>query len=368
MKINNIFYLLLTVFFILKNNEPALSLEKLERETPALSAKPAAPAAVAASAASAAAAAIAHAPAAKKSSEGDEKKQNAMKKEDAKLAAITAKGRFAGYGFTPEGSYVLVDNLDGAPSRQRVSLLGNQIEILIVRQKFCIGSYDLESMEGSPCPDRAAAEGGHQNCAKCFKKTGFNPAFYKFPKESLSPQQQKYNLNNHYVYLAYFNNGVPKVGIAYKPRLFGRWLEQGALATTIVAECSDAYKARELEAQISAMFKLPEGYSSLEKNLWLQTPFDIAMAQKVLAAHRTAIMKGLKLDAGEAVVYDLTGHYSKKPINFKAVGVVSTKASKLVGTCIGIFGDNMYFETSTGLYVQSLKKLVGKSLITVIAK
>ncbi len=115
-------------------------------------------------------------------------------------------------------------------------------------EKFCIGWYDLEKSQNHHCETSQQVDGRYTDCYICRAKTGFNPAFYNTTE--ISPAQAQLNKQPHLVYLAYFGEGLIKVGITASRRGHKRLFEQGALFYAIIAEEPNANDARKLEARL----------------------------------------------------------------------------------------------------------------------
>lgn len=274
-------------------------------------------------------------------------------------------GLFAGFDLTEEESFVWIDDVENSvPSRKKVPLQGQFFEIEELQKKYCIGSYNLENMEGTPCPSKAYALKKAQNCKKCFEITGFNPAFYQVSRDQLSLQQQTYNLKPHCVYLASFQEEKAlKVGLAYTPRLLGRWLEQGALAATVIQHFADAYQARELEERISKKCKIPEGFSCEKKRLWLKSPFRVDKVLTDLKDQKEKIISKLQLPDPQTKLCDLWSLYKIEGNDFQKFEDRTFIKQKIQGRCLGLVGDTLIYEHNSQKYMCGLKKHVGASVI-----
>lgn len=133
----------------------------------------------------------------------------------------------ASYGFTNEGSYLTVNDID-AETQYYVPVRGTTLSIKRFPERFCTGRIDLKTFESSVCPLKVELLPTEKDdiCPACQEATGFNPSFYF--AETVSPQQREYNLTPHFVYLAYFSPQHVKAGISSETRGIGRLLEQGA--------------------------------------------------------------------------------------------------------------------------------------------
>lgn len=118
--------------------------------------------------------------------------------------------------------------------------------------KYCVGNKDINDHEFLGCPNHAKVFGKSKKCPECNKndllkyciRCKGDHCFVKH-QDVLSRCNQE-----HYVYLAYFQNDVVKVGVAHSRRKYIRLYEQGALYSLIIASCSTGRSARELESNI----------------------------------------------------------------------------------------------------------------------
>lgn len=156
-------------------------------------------------------------------------------------------------------------------------------------QRFCIGWHDLATGEDFACPEKSEVDKKYEQCPRCQKRTGFNPAFYNAAEGDISAQQIERNQQPHFVYLAYFAENTIKVGISFAGRGTARLLEQGARAALILDEFPSANVARNYEAKISAMPNFCENVKSNAKIKLLETRFDETKAEKLLTEARSLI-------------------------------------------------------------------------------
>jgi hypothetical protein len=161
-------------------------------------------------------------------------------------------------------------------------------------KRYCKGWYDMTTGASSPCPDQAEIDTKYEQCSICQKRTGFNPAFYH--AKSVSPQQEARNLEPHFLYLAYFNDDIIKVGISHAARGNSRLLEQGARSALVLDTFPSAHIARQYEAQIAELAGICETVQIQKKVAALARPHNTEVATKKLAETRSKIEDLLKVD------------------------------------------------------------------------
>jgi Protein of unknown function (DUF2797) len=154
----------------------------------------------------------------------------------------------------------------GGAERETLSLTGLTVNLARLKGRRCTGYFDLADYSAFPCPELAKLElASGTQCPACFRRSGFNPAFYNAPADSLSPQQRAYNARPHVVYLAGFDELLLKVGISSNDRAANRLREQGALSAYVIAQCDDAGAARDIESAIVADGCIKEAVSGAKK-------------------------------------------------------------------------------------------------------
>jgi hypothetical protein len=268
-------------------------------------------------------------------------------------------GLLAGYGCDREGGFLVLDDRACSPwRRRRFGVKGARFTVQSLGGRFCTGRYDLGSGQSSPCPE-AAALGPEQpeQCARCWRATGFNPAFY-FALE-VSPQQEKRNREPHLVYLAHFGCGTVKVGMTHERRGIHRLLEQGARAGVVIARFDDAHQARALEEAIARQLGLPETVRAARKRHLLGAPFAPDVARRELEEW---IERARELDAelAESPEVQHFDHFYGGPVlfNHNLTDLSETEPLAISGTCQGMIGDVLVMTQSDRLYMLSIGALV----------
>jgi len=279
------------------------------------------------------------------------------------LAAVFMSTLLSGYGFDEQhGPYFVLDDLAGGQTRRtRVYVRNAPLTLSATEQRYCTGSFDLDSYEASPCPEQAQVKADLETCFSCFRRTGFNPSFYNVPKDTISAQQLAYNERPHVVYLAYFAEGCVKVGISSQDRMFSRWRGQGARLATRLVSAEDAYAAREIEERVAREGGLPEALRGSRKRQLLNLPLDVASATNTLEVTRQRLARELDIHCAEASIHDLTRDYlGSHGLDLPVTDVSDEASPNISGTGIGMVGDVLLVEESRRQYMLSLKDLIGR--------
>lgn len=269
----------------------------------------------------------------------------------------------SGYGFDErEGPYLLLDELaTGNTQRRRAPVRGVPITLSATDQRYCTGTFDLETYERLPCPEQAPVKGDLETCYRCFRTTGFNPSFYNMPKEGISAQQRAYNERPHVVYLAYFAESHVKVGISSQDRLFSRWRGQGARLATRLLSVGNAYAAREVEERAAREAGLTEALRASRKRQLLNVPLDAAAGARLLEGTRERLARTLGIKAAEAEIHDLTRDYlGAGQLDLPVTDVSDDAPQGISGVGVGLVGDILIVEEAGRQFMLSLKELIGR--------
>ena len=258
---------------------------------------------------------------------------------------------FVGLGFCKDqGPFFAVDSCqDASRTRGQYFLDQKNIQLQLSSHNHCIGYYDLLQVKDYPCPENAAVSSAsktHQ-CPTCFQRTGFRPAFYNHDSDDLSVQQKQYNQRPHDVYLAAFDHGHVKVGIAYHNRLWARWAEQGARKASVIQQCSDAYEARSLEQSIQKNFKIPDRVTMSVKKRALRT-YDPMTTQMQLLMTKRHVLKSLQRDDQRTEIVEMDPAYRLQALSayFLEETQVSDRNPKIEGQFYGMIGSLLFIKTS----------------------
>jgi hypothetical protein len=277
------------------------------------------------------------------------------------LIPETEQGLLAGYGCDRDGGFLVLDELEGSRwRRRRLAVRGARFTLQASGGRHCTGRHDLATGLSQPCPE-AASLGPDQpeQCTKCWRATGFNPAFY-FALD-VSPQQEKRNLEPHLVYLAHFGCGTIKVGMTHERRGISRMLEQGARSGAIIARFEDAHRARALEAAIARELGLHETVRAAKKRHLLGAPFAAEVAARELEEQieRVRELGAEVVQSPEVQCFDR--FYGGPALFAHALTDLSeTEPLAISGSCQGMIGDVLVMEQSNRFYMLSVGNLVSQ--------
>lgn len=227
-------------------------------------------------------------------------------------------------------------------------------------QRFCVGWRDITNGERHTCPDAQTVDRKYEQCAACQKRTGFNPAFYN--TTSVSSQQEARNLEPHILYLAYFGDGITKVGISHAARGNSRLLEQGARSALILETFPSAHIARQYEAKIAASPGIAETILIRKKIAALSNPYSQADAEaRLQATHHNA-----EAELKTGFTHNPVVHFDDR---FFPQGTPSLEAAYdagshhlISGKVSGMLGSLLFCEQQDTQVFLPLKKYVGYRL------
>lgn len=261
---------------------------------------------------------------------------------------------------------IIDDIVKGSTKRSSIVVQDQHFSVEFDTQKYCVGSYDIESFRTQSCPKQSKISSSYERCFPCSQLLQFNPSFYNVSADQLSEKQKKYNLEPHTVYLAYFGKEHVKIGIANSRRTQTRLLEQGARAALLIKKCEDAYKAREIESQVSSKTDITEQMRSDQKRKLIKT-FNFEDAAKTLMETRKLIQSKLDLELNEDEPINFQKFYlGKNSIGGAIEDLSSNKTPKLTGKGIGMIGDVLLLDQGNKTNIISLKKFIGFRLLKII--
>lgn len=228
----------------------------------------------------------------------------------------------AGYGFDGRGPYLELNDMM-QHEQVRFHVRGKTFTLKRLRERRCVGRFDLMTGEVSVCPLNVELLPNSKDdmCPACQDATGFNPSFYY--AASISPQQRAYNATPHYVYVAYFAPGFVKAGISAEARGINRLLEQGARAARIVGRFDNADDARQLEAALCAQEGMFETMRASKKvELLAEASFDFETARRAIDdgtarvdLTRFGSMSSCGIALGDARAAAQPGAYARTPLD-----------------------------------------------------
>lgn len=260
-----------------------------------------------------------------------------------------AKFIFSGIHYESSTAYFIMDN-GGYSSCERVLLpvLGKDIKLIRHKGQYCTGYYDLETLKKHPCPTVSKVTNKLESCPECIKRMDFNPHFYNVKTDGISIKQQAYLNEPHLVYLAFFGGDYYKVGITNKRRSLARFHEQGARYACIIAECSNAYSAREIEHNFISFCGLKE---TIRKKTKRKLSLSLYEAEPVndFFLDRINFYNMLNLNGSQVSLLDffnLDNCYFSSGAHPDGLirDISDSKPVSLSGRVIGIIGDNIFLE------------------------
>lgn len=266
----------------------------------------------------------------------------------------------SGYSFDKTGPYLIFCDIENEEYK-KLSLESKNLNISKIPKRYCIGTYDLSTCSYKPCKHKNKLDLSSKinNCPECFRKIGFNPAFYN--AKTISPKQLKYNEFEHCVYMAYFSNSHIKIGIASKKRLLLRLLEQGARAAYILKTFPDAYLARNFEAKLCyGGFGLLEKLSSSQKANIL---CNVAYNEKEALKNLNKMLKNIDI-IPESKFLNLNPRYfyNHIPKNFSDYVYYVKDDDHLSGKVVGMVGDMIILQQDFYFFALSIKNFISHEI------
>jgi hypothetical protein len=228
------------------------------------------------------------------------------------------------------------------------------------KDMFCIGYFqDGEYIE---CINNLLVGKGFERCKYCEDKVGFRSAFLfgGAPNDNA----KKYLSQKHYVYLAYFEPGIIKVGTASSSRKELRLIEQDALMYMIIAQ-SDGFNIQNLEKAISSNFQIVEKVTLKQKLKSIEQRPNFENAQKLLLKYRDEILVNpivierfsswfIKDTKIINLIDRLENIYFPKNANFES------ETEHVVGKFLGLRGRFLIIKNSNFEVMLDKKQLIGR--------
>ncbi|MFD5179032.1 hypothetical protein ACFWM1_24720 [Nocardia sp. NPDC058379] len=140
--------------------------------------------------------------------------------------------------------------------------------------RFCLGYHGFGAGRRGrqACPGRARVDSGKQ-CAQCRITEGWSVVHsHRGPLTALPEQVRGYVAQPHHLYIAYFGDGMTKVGTASAVRRQRRLFEQGALVARFITDSPDGLHVRELERVVSERAGLRQAVAGVTKTRILTKP------------------------------------------------------------------------------------------------
>jgi hypothetical protein len=235
------------------------------------------------------------------------------------------------------------------------------------------GNIQCAGYEKDGVWNNCATGGAHgvRKCEECKKREGMPVAQYcdGFNTDMFSGEELEKLSCPHYVYLAFFDSGLIKVGVSSSERGYLRQIEQGSHYTMIVAEGMWGVPARQFETILRKAGIIDKIQSSQKKDALLGT-IDKKAAQKemeeLLAKYLPAVL-AQRPDFEQylkkpAEVFEWSEKYhlqeakkSDKPIHSTDLGL----GESVSGTLLSAKGSFLVLETDAERVILDAKKLKG---------
>jgi hypothetical protein len=244
--------------------------------------------------------------------------------------------------------------------RGRFAVRGARFTVQASGGRHCTGRHDLATGQSQPCPEGASLEPEQpEQCTRCWRATGFNPAFYH--ALDVSPQQERRNLEPHVVYLAHFGCSTIKVGMTHERRGIARLLEQGARAGVVLQRFEDAHRARALEEAIARELGVLETVRAARKRHLLGAPFALATAERELEEQIERVRE-LGAEIAQSPEVQCFDRFYGGPALFAhaLTDLSETEPLAISGTCQGMIGDVLVMQQGNRHYMLSLGNLVSQ--------
>lgn len=270
-----------------------------------------------------------------------------------------------GYGFNQQGPFLTIDGLSAqGVQRKRYYLLDKQFTLTRFDERYCTGRYDLDTMQSASCPNRAQLQNTTGTvCHSCFEYIGFNPSFYNMKMSDLSPKQRAYNRTEHVVYLAYFTEGLIKVGISSGARRKFRWTEQGARFVAQILTCEDAYEARDYEVAIKEQIQLAETVAGKKKRSILTYRVNEQQANMEINTVIQKIESQLNVACNHEIHFlDKVYNPGNVVLGSTIIDLTDLPEQKISGSFVGLYGDILVTQNNDKQFMYSLKKMISHKI------
>lgn len=256
-------------------------------------------------------------------------------------------------------------------SLSRIPLQGYEFNWQLSEIRYCVG-YSEEDGTYHKCPYKNEANNSHGQCIHCSKQVGFEQAF--FYGGDINARMQKYLSEPHFVYLAYFQPNIIKVGTAHSSRNTIRTLEQDALIAVFIAE-SDGFNIQTIERAISKI-GYTEAVKSSTKLRYVSSVPDKAMAQDLLYSSWQRIANQIQESEITSKLFDFNTesefhqsiheHLSNPAIFFPDSHKQLQQREKfevLAGEFKGLRGKYLITEQNSALHITRTTRITGKHLL-----
>ncbi len=245
-----------------------------------------------------------------------------------------------------------------------IELTNYKFNFKLSEVKHCIGYY--KNGEYVSCPvSNIIQSSTYTQCAYCEKIQGFKSAFL-FGGEP-NDEMKEYLAQKHFIYLAYFEPGIIKVGTAAESRKYLRPIEQDALAYLYIAE-SDGFNIQKLEHEISRQLGITENVRSSHKLKYLgvksngERVMNILMEKYNLIYSHFSSNKNFRNWLFEKDQLEVVSLINNPEIFYPEKEVHLQKELYVVGDFKGIRGRYLIIENDGEYFTFDIRTLVGRDI------
>lgn len=245
----------------------------------------------------------------------------------------------------------------------RVTSSSYQFKLQLSEERHCPGFISKDGYQF--CRINSKLSEKQTLCGYCEKIQGFKSSFLfgQEPNENAKEIMESV----HYIYLAYFPNGIIKVGTAVESRKYLRPLEQDAYACVLIAK-STGFKVQELEHAISSKLKITEFVKSEVKYKNILNKLNFDRASEELMSMYKKIRNVMDRDFSEWFIDEpeLDPKNLAQYLFIPDREIVKVKDLNLVGTFKGIRGRYLIMENENydDLYlVFDIRDLIGREIL-----
>ncbi len=245
--------------------------------------------------------------------------------------------------------------------------IGDQISLKVCSDLRCAGS--IFEHEYEPCLHGVVGKAKCWDC-KEREKTAIYTYFNGFNNNIFSDDDFEKLKHEHVVYLAYYGNGVVKVGVSKSERRIIRQTEQGAQYTLFIAKTPDGVLARKIETLLSKS-GVPERIDPQLKRELLLSTGSVKEGERFL--RNLMVEKGAFLDEHKILrrflippcfidwtrIYGLRNvYYNKKTVYAFDLQVGESVSGKIVA----IKGYFVFIETPKEIVAVCFRYLLGREV------
>ncbi len=213
-------------------------------------------------------------------------------------------------------------------------------------EKFCPGYFKngtfQKCLRGNKIGEKSVL------CDDCERAIGFKSAF--FMNATPNEEMNKYLKKKHFLYLAYFEPGLVKVGTANVDRGEKRLLEQDAQFYSFIDE-SDGFEIQKKEKEVSIKLNLTTSVKSVHKSKYLGIKPKKENVEKIFDSK----METLGINEKGNLV-DLTDYYFY-PEDYNVI----QNDHNLVGKFLGLRGRYLLLENN-GCKAFDINYIIGRNI------